>query len=95
MNELSKLSFYRALVVILRLKWNSSVNIWNLGVLVSDISTPIILCALNYSSLGSDLIQSWGLLFAEHLFGSDNEEDNLASMVTYLGQPPSGNIGVK
>jgi len=33
--------------------------------------------------------QIWELLFAEHLFGSDNEEDSLALMITYLGPPPA------
>ncbi|KAL9100958.1 MAG: hypothetical protein Q9163_003722 [Psora crenata] len=56
---------YRAPEVILRMEWNWSVDIWNLGVLI------------------------WELLFAEHLFGSDNEQDSLAMMITYLGPPPS------
>jgi len=30
----------------------------------------------------------WELLFGEYLFGSDNEKDSLAMMVTYLGPPP-------
>lgn len=37
----------------------------------------------------SNLIQVWELLFAEHLFGSDNEKDSLAILVTYLDPPPS------
>ncbi|KAL9606985.1 MAG: hypothetical protein Q9167_008058 [Letrouitia subvulpina] len=56
---------YRAPEVILRMKWNCSVDIWNLGVLV------------------------WELLFAEHLFGSNDEQDSLAMMISYLGPPPS------
>jgi len=31
----------------------------------------------------------WELLFAERLFGSGNEQDGLAMMITYLGPPPS------
>jgi serine/threonine-protein kinase SRPK3 len=78
---------YRAPEVILRVKWNCSVDIWNLGVLVSGT----VSCRCRYESIKApaDLSQIWELLFAEHLFGSDNEQDSLAMMITYLGPPPS------
>ncbi|KAL9130562.1 MAG: hypothetical protein Q9217_001275 [Psora testacea] len=34
-------------------------------------------------------VDIWELLFAEHLFGSENEKDSLALMITYLGPPPA------
>jgi serine/threonine-protein kinase SRPK3 len=79
---------YRAPEVILRTKWNCSVDIWNLGVLVSGCFLLVHPTVGSYN-FATDLPQVWELLFAEHLFGSDNEEDGFAMMITYLGPPPS------
>ena len=49
---------YRAPEVILRMKWNRSIDIWNLGVLVSGSSTPVNLVALNYPNSYADSIRS-------------------------------------
>lgn len=37
----------------------------------------------------ADLPQVWELLFAEHLFGSNHEQDSLAMMIICLGLLPS------
>ena len=78
---------YRAPEVILRMKWNCSVDIWNLGVLVSGALPR----RYHYGAIVSpaDRPQVWELLFAEHLFGSNDEQDSLAMMISYLGPPPS------
>ena len=42
---------YRAPEVILRMKWNRNIDIWNLGVLVSGSSTPVNLICFELSKL--------------------------------------------
>ena len=49
---------YRAPEIILRMKWNCSVDIWNLGVLVGGSSTPVDPVALNYPNSYVDFIRS-------------------------------------
>lgn len=81
---------YRSPEVVLRMKWNSSVDIWNLGVLVSKaLPRP----RANDAKLPTDVYQAWELLFAEQLFGNENEQDSLGRMVTYLGPPSTHWLG--
>lgn len=83
---------YRAPEVILRLKWDSKVDIWSFGLLVRfsvklGLHAVIILIAVG-------VIQLWDLLKGWHLFQSrdkDGELNNvfqLAQLVAYLGNPP-------
>ena len=48
---------YRAPEVVLRTKWSSSADIWNLGVLVSRRSLPIILLNTMASSISAKTLQ--------------------------------------
>ena len=79
---------YRSPEVILRMTWNCSVDIWNLGVLVSRAFFLVSVVIGVKLIPPADLPQLWELLFAEHLFGSNSEQDSLAMMITYLGPPP-------
>jgi len=50
----------------------------------------MIPCRFLHDSINplADLPQIWELLFAEHIFGNDSEQDSLALMIKYLGPPP-------
>lgn len=73
---------YRAPEVILGAPWNHKIDIWNFGVLVSQIAI-----VKGGRTQCTDEIQIWELLFAEHLFGKTDERGCLESMIRYIGAP--------
>lgn len=77
---------YRAPEVLLRMKWDNKVDIWNVGVLVSSCTFCI--------NLSNELDQIWDLFENKYLFnardenGNDSNLHHLAEMIALLGPPP-------
>ena len=81
---------YRAPEVLFNMEWGCSVDIWNVAVLVSLLSSGSIFSAqllLTYS------LQIWDLFEGKHLFHALDEAQessashHVAEMVGYLGTP--------
>jgi serine/threonine protein kinase len=81
---------YRAPEVLFEMDWSSSVDIWTVGVLVSNLYPPHKL--LFATEVGKS--QIWDLFENRHLFNAmdENMESSathfVAEMVAYLGLPP-------
>lgn len=87
---------YRAPEVILQMRWDNKVDIWNVGVLVSYLYTlsSDIHPFCYYIIRSDDFLQIWDLFQNRHLFDArdaNNENSNLyhlAEMIALLGPPP-------
>lgn len=79
---------YRAPEVILDIPWSYEVDIWNVGVMVQHIVSPLSI------KIETKISQTWTLFEGRHLFhargpkGDRLSEYHLAEMVAVLGVPP-------